>query len=101
MFDKAKQLWDLQKKARSVQKELKETLIDAQALDGKITVTFNAEMKLQDIKLDPSLFENGNSREVEEGLKNAITEALAKAQGIAAEKTRAVMGDLGLNLPGM
>jgi len=38
VFDKAKQLYSLQKKARAIQKDLKETEVEAKAADGEVMV---------------------------------------------------------------
>jgi len=99
MFDKAKQLWDLQKKARAIQKELKETEIEAKAANGLITVVFNGEQHVQSVEIDESLLKSENKRDLEKALQQAIAEALSRAQAIAAEKMKAIAGDL--NIPGM
>jgi hypothetical protein len=99
MFDKARRLYQLQKKARAIQKELRSTEIEAKSGDGKISVVFNGEQKIQDIKIDESLLSSGNKGELEKNLKNTITEAISRAQAVAAEKMKAITGDL--NIPGM
>lgn len=99
MLDKAKQLYDLQKKAKAMQKELKDTEIEAQSADGRVTVVFNGEMHLVDIKIDESLL--GDKNELEKKLKNTISEGIQRAQGVAAEKTKEIMKDMNLNIPGM
>ncbi len=100
-FEKAKQLWDLQKKARAIQKELRDTEVEASSADGRVTVVFNGEMHLKSIAIDPSLTADGKSRELEEAVKNTVTQALARAQAIAAQKSKELMGNMGMNIPGM
>ena len=49
MLDKmkqAKQLYDMQKKAKAMQRELKDTEIEAVSPDKAVTVVFNGEPKL-------------------------------------------------------
>lgn len=99
MFDKAKQIYDLQKKAKAMQKELKETEIEAKSADGQLVVVFNGEVHLVDIKIDEALM--GNKLELERKLKNTISEGIQRAQAVAAEKTKAIMKDMNLNIPGM
>jgi len=99
MFDKMKELYQLQKKARGIQKELKNIEVEASALDDKIKITFNGEQKIQNLEIDSSLFEVSNKRAVEQGLLNAIREGIARSQQIAAEKMKDVAGDL--NIPGL
>lgn len=99
MLDKAKQLWDLQKKARAIQKELKETEIEAKAANGLVTVVVNGEQHVLSMEIDESLLNAGNKRDLEKALTQATSEALSRAQAIAAEKMKAIAGDL--NIPGM
>ncbi len=101
MLDKAKQLYDLQKKAKAMQKELKETEIEAKSSDGRVIVVFNGEMRLQDIKIDDDLVQEGKTSELEKVLERTINEALQRAQAITAEKTKVMMKDMNLNIPGM
>ncbi len=97
MFDQAKMLM----KARQVQSDLKKTEIEATGADGKVTVVFTGELKLQSIAIDESLLEPGQKAHLERLLKDTIGQAMQKAQAVAAEKTREVMKDLGVNLPGL
>lgn len=99
MLDKAKQLWELQKKAKQIQKELKDTEVEAKAASGLVTVVFNGEQHVQSIAIDESLLKPENKRDLEKALQQAIAEALSRVQAIAGEKMKAIAGDL--NIPGM
>ena len=99
MFDKAKQVWDLQKKARAIQKELKETLVDARAAGGAVLVTFNGEQHVQKVEIDESMLIPEKKHDLEKALQQAISEAVSRVQAIASEKMKAIAGDL--NIPGM
>lgn len=99
MLDKAKQLWDLQKKARAIQKELKETEVEAKAANGLVTVVFNGEQHIQSIDIDESMLSAEKKRDLEKALQQAIAEAISRVQAIAAEKMKAIAGNL--NIPGM
>ncbi len=99
MFDKAKQLYDLQKKARGIQKELKETEIEAAALSGLVKVRFNGEQHVLGVDIDQSLLTDGRKHEVEKAIQQAIAEAISKSQALAAEKMKAIAGSL--NIPGL
>jgi DNA-binding YbaB/EbfC family protein len=101
MLDKMKQLYDMQKKAKQIQKELKETEIEAKSGDGAVTVIFNGEIHIVDVKIDESLLSPDKKHELEQAVKNTTAQAISKAQAIAADKAKAMMGDLGINLPGM
>ena len=97
MFDQAKMLW----KARQVQKELKNTEIEAKSNDGQVRAVVTAEMHVKEIEIDESALKSENKRNLEKTLQNTISQALSRAQGLAADKTRAVMKDMNLNIPGM
>lgn len=101
MIDKMKQLYDMQKKAKQIQKELKETEIEAKSGDGLVTVTFNGEIHILGVTIDESLLTPEKKRELENSVKNTTAQAISKAQAIAADKAKGMMGDLGINLPGM
>lgn len=101
MIDKMKQIYEMQKKAKQIQKELKETEIEAKSADGGVTVVFNGEIHVVKIAIEPSLLTPESQHKLEQDLKNTIGTAISKAQGIAAEKAKSMMGDLGINLPGM
>ncbi len=101
MLDKMKQLYDMQKKAKQVQKELKETEIEAKSNDGNVTVVFNGEVRIISIAIEEALLVPEKKFELEQAIKNTVAQAISKAQGIAAEKAKGMMGDLGINLPGM
>jgi len=99
MFDKMKELYQLQSKARKIKKELKKTEIAAEAADGKIEVVFNGEQELKSIKIDPVMLSEEKHRELEGGLKSAIGEAIKESQKVAQEQMKGIAGDL--NIPGM
>ena len=97
MMDQAKMLM----RAKKVQGDLKKTEIEAVGAEGKITVVFNGELKLRELSIDESFLEPSKKNELEQVLKETLSQGMSKAQAVAAEKTRAVMKDMGVNLPGM
>lgn len=99
MLDKAKQLWDLQKKARAIQKELKDTEVEAKAASGQVVVVFNGEQHIQEITISEEMLNPEKKRELEKALQQAIAEAISRVQAIAAEKMKAIAGNL--NIPGL
>ena len=99
MFDKARQLYDLQKKARAIQKELKETEVEAKAAGGQVTIVFNGEQHIQSVEIAEEMLTSEKKRELEKALQQAIAEAVSRVQAIAAEKMKAIAGDL--KIPGL
>ena len=95
MFDKAKDMYKLQKQARKIKKELKNTHIEAEH-EG-VTVTVNGEQEV--IKIEISDEAITNKKKVEESLIKATNKAIKRSQQIGAELMKEVMGDI--NIPGM
>jgi len=99
MFDKMRQarnLMSLQKKAKTIQKELSKTEIEAESMSGQVSVIVSADQKLQSIHLDPEILTPENSTRIEKALKDAFNEANKEAQKIATSKMKQISGDLGL-----
>jgi DNA-binding YbaB/EbfC family protein len=99
MFDKAKQLWDLQAKARKLQAELREMEFTGEELGGKVKVTLSGEQKVIAISIDDSLIAISEKDSLIKYLSQAFSSAVKKSQQAAANKTKEVMG--GLGIPGL
>jgi DNA-binding YbaB/EbfC family protein len=98
-FSKARELYDLQKKAKKIQKELKNTEIESKSNDGWVVVVLNGEQHVVSIEIAPEALREENKSELEKDLKNAFSQAVSRAQLYAADKMKEVAG--GLGLPGM
>lgn len=94
-FDQMKMLNDL----RKAQASLKKQIIEVEAGDGAVVVRVTGELKIDSIKLNPDLIDFEDVEELEHWIKIAVRDGLAKAQEIAADTMKPLMG--GLNLPGM
>lgn len=101
-FDKLKQAKDLnelRKKAQKIQKELRDTLIEATEADGKVKVVFTGEQKCEEIHIDPELLTPDKQKELERYLKTTVSQAIQQSQQVAAQKMQEITG--GMGLPGM
>lgn len=92
VFDRMKQIYQL----RKIQQELKNTIVEAERLDGKVKIVMTGEFKPREIKIDPSLLSEESAFQLEKALKEAFIEALGKAQQIATSKMKELGGDLGI-----
>jgi nucleoid-associated protein EbfC len=90
-FDQMKMLAKLQK----AQKELKKEIVEVDAGDGAVIVRINGELKVQSVKIDPARVDLNDIEELEGWIQSAIRDGMAKAQEIAAEKMKPLMGGLG------
>jgi DNA-binding YbaB/EbfC family protein len=90
-FDQMKMLNDL----RKAQKDLKKQIIEVEAGDGAVVVQINGELKLLSVKIDPAAVDLNDISELEHWVEIAIRDGMAKAQEVAAEKMKPLMGGLG------
>ena len=95
MLDKAKDLYKLQKQARQIKKQLKNTHIEAEH-EG-VTVTINGEQEVVKVEIADHTLENKSK--MEKNLVTALNKAIKKSQQIGAEMMKDVMGDM--NIPGL
>lgn len=90
-FDQVKLMNDL----RKAQKDLKKQIIEVEAGDGAVVVQINGELKVVSIKINPDDVDLDEIQELEHWLEIAIRDGMAKAQEVAAEKMKPLMGGLG------
>lgn len=90
-FDQMKMLNDL----RKAQKDLKKQIVEVEAGEGAVVVQVNGELKLQSVKIDPARVDLEDIEELEHWIEIAVHDGLTKAQEIAAEKMKPLMGGLG------
>ncbi len=95
MFDKAKDLYKLQKQAREIKKQLKNTHIEADH-EG-VVVTMNGEQEIIEVKINEEAL--SDKRKLEDNLAKCFNKGVKKSQQIGAELMKSVMGDM--NFPGM
>jgi DNA-binding protein YbaB len=95
MFEKIKDIYSLQKQAKEVKKELKNTHVEAE-VDGVVAVV-DGEQEIISIVFTQD--ENVNWKRLAENTVKALNKGIKKSQQIAAEKMKPIMG--GLNIPGL
>lgn len=91
MFEKAKNLFKLQREAKQIKKELQNIHIESE-FDG-ILVTINGEQEIISITWPEA---SSDTKKLQQNLIKALNKGLKKSQQIAAEKMKGVMGGLGL-----
>ena len=90
-LDQMKMLNDL----RKAQKALANEIVEVEAGEGAVVVQVTGELKVKSIKIDPEYVDLDDIHELEHWLEIAIRDGMAKAQEIAAEKMKPLMGGLG------
>ena len=80
---------------RKAQKELKNEVVEVEAGDGAVVVQITAELKIKKVTIDPEKVDLSNIRELERWIENCMRDGYSKAQEIAAEKMKPLMGNIG------
>jgi DNA-binding YbaB/EbfC family protein len=90
-FDQAKMLL----KVKKLQKELQKMVITTQQGDGAVRVEITGEQKLKKVHIDPEYVDLDDIGQLERWVEDAVKEAIAESQKVAAEKMQPMMGALG------
>ncbi|MFA6991799.1 MAG: YbaB/EbfC family nucleoid-associated protein [Candidatus Gracilibacteria bacterium] len=93
MFDKAKNLYKVQKQAREIKGKLKNTHIEAEQ-DG-VTVTINGEQEVISIQISDEAIQDKKKLEV--SIERCFNKAIKRSQQIGADLMKDLMGDF--NMP--
>jgi DNA-binding YbaB/EbfC family protein len=80
---------------RKAQKELANEIVEVEAGDGAVIVRISGELKIKEVKIDPERIDLDDISELEHWIEIAVRDGMAKAQEIAAEKMKPLMGGLG------
>ena len=99
LFGQAKDLYKLQKQAKKIKEELKNLHIEAE-ING-IAVVINGEQEVVEVRIAPELLTAENQAKLQGDLLTVFNKAVKKSQEVAAEKMRGMMGDLGMEMPGL
>lgn len=90
-FDQAKMLL----KVKKLQKELQKQIITVEKGDGAVRVEITGEQKIKKIHIDPEYVDLDDIGQLERWVEDAVKEAIAESQKLAAEKMQPMMGMLG------
>lgn len=90
-FDQMKMINSL----RKAQKDLKNEIVEVEAGDGAVVVQITGELKVKKVTIDPSRVDLDDISELERWIENCFRDGYAKAQEIATDKMKPLMGQLG------
>lgn len=89
-FDQAKLLL----KAKKMQKELQKMIITVEKGDGAVRIEISGEQKIKKVHIDPEAIDIDDIGLLERWIEDAVREAIAESQKIAAEKMQPLMGGM-------
>ena len=97
MFDKMKQLMEMQGKMQEMKRELENAYFNVLSPDGLVKVTMNGVQEVREIVLQNDA-QSQEKTVLEKSLKDAYNRAIKRSQIIAAEKMKHITG---MNIPGL
>ena len=80
---------------RKAQKQLGKEIIEVEAGDGAVVVQITGELKIKSVKINPEMVDLENIEQLEHWVQIAVRDGMAKAQEVAAETMKPLMGGLG------
>lgn len=81
-------------KVKKIQKELQKQVIIVEKGDGAVKVEITGEQKLKKVHINPEYVDLDDIGQLERWVEDAVKEAIAESQRIAAEKMQPMMGAL-------
>lgn len=97
MFDKMKQLMDMQKKMQEVKRQLDEATFEVSSPDGVLKITMSGSQEVKSVSIQPDMA-SLNKENLERSIKDTYNRAIMRSHEIAADRMKNVVG---FNLPGL
>ena len=94
-----KQALELKAKLEKAQKELGNTILEAESGKGTVKVTINGQQEIQSIKISPKVIDPDKVEQLEELVLKAVSEAISKSRKLTAKRLSGLTG--GLKIPGL
>ncbi len=85
---------DMQEKQKAMKEKLASITVDAEAGNGAVKITANANKEILNISIDQDVLETGELEELEDLLLIAINEVLAKAMEKEQVETQKMLKDM-------
>ena len=90
---------ELKARLEKAQKELGNTIVEADSGKGAVKVTIDGQQKIQSIEISPKVIDPDKSKYLEELVLKAVSEAITKSQKLAAKQLKGLTG--GFKIPGL
>ena len=84
----------MKRRVKKIQKELQKQIIVIEKGDGAVRVEITGEQKLKKVHIDPEFVDLADIGQLERWIEDAVKDAIAESQRIAAEKMQPMMGAL-------
>ena len=97
MFNKLKQIKDLREQANQLKKMLAQETVKGEAHGGKIIVIMDGNQEITAVDIASELFTPDKKKDVENGVREAVQNAIREVQKLMAKKMQ--QGEI--NLPNL
>ena len=94
-----KMMQQAQQMQENLQKQLKETTVEATAGGGMVTVVMNGVKEVQSLTIDPEVVSKEDVEMLQDLILAAISDAQRRADELVSQQMGGMMG--GLNIPGL
>jgi DNA-binding YbaB/EbfC family protein len=99
MFNKIKNLYDVNKQAKQMQRTVEALKVEKSADGGTVRIVMNGAFKVESLAIDESWLDPSKKAALEKTLVSLISQAAEEAGKLAAQEAMAMMKNL--NIPGM
>ena len=99
MGDLARMPRDMQANMAKAQAELAETTVEGTAGGGAVVIVLTGTQDIRDVRISPDAVDPDDIETLQDLVRAAFTDALAKSRELAAQRLGSVTG--GLKLPGI
>ncbi len=97
MFDKMKDLLEMQRKMQEIKRELDNANFDITSPDGLVRITMNGSQEVKEVVIRDN-FQESEKVNLERSLKDTFNRSIKRSQELAAQKMKDITG---FNLPGL
>jgi DNA-binding YbaB/EbfC family protein len=87
-----------QKQAEGLQQKMAETIVEASAGGGSVSVKMNGQKKIQSVTIDPEVVRSGDVEMLQDLIVAAVNEAGRKVDAELQNTMGGMLGGLGLGL---
>ncbi len=94
-----KMMQQAQQMQENLQKQLKQTKVEATAGGGMVTVIMNGVKEIQSLTIDPEVVSRDDVEMLQDLIVAAITDAQRRADDLVSQQMGGMMG--GLKIPGL
>jgi hypothetical protein len=94
-----KMMQQAQQMQENLQKQLKDTKVEATAGGGMVTVVMNGVKEIQSLTIDPEVVSKEDVEMLQDLIMAAITDGQRRADELVSQQMGGMMG--GLNIPGL